>query len=384
MRGRNRPDAAGRYAGEQTMDVEQRVNGRVLGGAALALRALLTAARVTTTSAEHRKEAALVSLLTEAGEAASAQRNADAAAAYRRALQLDSGSFTARLGLARVLVSMEQWPEAQGHLSQLRTADPASSQVNLLSARAAWQAGELELASDYFHRAVYGYWPTEQMEERTRARILMVRLLAQRQDRGALAAELLRLRRELPENSPYRRETALLLLEAGLPAEAAQALRALLEEQPADMDLRLHLAEAELRLGNYLTARTQLRTALKENPDDDRVAPRLALVEQVLALDPLARRAGLAERHRRSRLLLEATIQHAERCGGVDAIGEHLESARIEAEEPYARASAESAIERNLQSAERLWYLLPAGCRSAEGGGEALFHVFARLEREAR
>lgn len=366
------------------MDVEQRVNGQVIAAVALALAVLLIAARITTTSAEHRKEEALMSLLGEAEQAAAAQRNAEAGQAYRRALQLDSGSFAARLGLARVLVRMEQWTEAQGHLSQLRTADPASSQVNLLSARAAWQAGELELATDYFHRAVYGYWPPGQMEERSRARMLMVRLLTQRQDRGALVPELLRLQRELPENSPYRRETALLMLGAGLADEASRELRALIEAHPEDPDLKLSLVEAEVMLGNYITARTQLRAIQRQHPEEQRTAERLALVESVLALDPLGRRLSLAERHRRSRLLIEATMKHGENCGGVDSIGEHLEGARKEAEEAYTRASAEATLERNIQTAERLWYLLPAACRAPDAGSGPLAHVFVRLEREGR
>ncbi len=366
------------------MDVEQRVNGQVIAAVALALAVLVIAARITTTSAEHRKEEALMSLLAEAEQAAAAQRNAEAAQAYRRALQLDSGSFAARLGLARVLVRTEQWPEAQGHLSQLRTADPASSQVNLLSARVAWQAGELELASDYFHRAVYGYWPPEQMEDRSQARMLMVRLLAQRQDRGALVPELLRLQRELPDNSPYRRETALLMLGAGLADEAARELHALIETHPEDAELKLSLVEAELTLGNYITARTQLRVIQRQHPEEQRAAEQLALVDSVLALDPLGRRLSLAERHRRSRLLIEATMKHAENCGGLDSIGEQMEGARKEAEEAYTRASAEAALERNLQTAERLWYLLPAACRSPGAGSGPLAHVFGRLEREGR
>lgn len=366
------------------MEADYRVNGRVLAAVGLTLLGLLTAARITTTSAEHRKEQALASLLDEAQHAAAAQRDGDAARAYRRALQLDSGSFPARLGLARVLVRMEQWTEAQGHLSQLRTTDPASSQVNLLSARAAWQEGRLELASDYFHRAVYGYWPPEQMDQRASARILMVRLLDMRQDRGALVPELLRLQRELPENSPYRRETALLMLKSSMPDEAAQELRRLLPLHPEDLDLHLSLARAELMLGNYLTARTQLRSLARKHPDDQRAAQQLALVERVLALDPLGRRLGLAERHRRSRLLLEAVMHHAESCGGVDAIGDQLEQARKDSEEVYLRATAEATLERNLQTAERLWSLLPAACRAPDAGSEPLHHVFARLEREAR
>lgn len=366
------------------MEAEQRDNGKMAAAVVFALLGLVIAARVTTTAAEHRKEAALAALLNGAEQAAAAQQDAEAAQAYRKALQLDSGSFSARLGLTRILMRTGQWTETQGHLSQLRTADPASSQVNLLSARAAWQAGQLELASDYFHRAVYGYWPPEQIEERLQARMLMVRLLALRQDLGALAPELLRLQRELPEHSPYRRETALLLLDAGVPAAAATELRALIELHPDDAKLKLALAEAELAMGNYITARTQLRTLVRQQPGEGQAVRRLEMVEQVIALDPLVRRASLVERHRRSQLLLLKTISHAETCGAVDAVGELLEAARKHAEEPYQRATAETAFERNLQTAEQLWRLLPGACRSATVGSEHLVHVFARLEREAR
>jgi predicted Zn-dependent protease len=366
------------------MDREPRLNGRLVAAVALSLIALVTAARVTTSSAEHRKEDALASLLTEAESAAARGRDADAAGAYRRALQLDSGSFPARLGLARVLVRSKEFNEAQAQLSQLRATDPTSSEVNLLSARAAWETGDLALASDYFHRAVYGYWPPEQMDQRAGARMLMVRLLAERQDRNALAAELLRLQRELPDDSPHRRETALLLLQTGMAQEASAALRPLIELHPDDLELQLSLAEAELQLGNYLTARTQLRAILRGHPDDPPATARLAMVERLLALDPLARRISLAERHRRSRLLLESTIRHAESCGTVDAVGEHLEAARKEAEQPYRYATAEADFERNLQSAERLWALLPAVCHAPRGEAEPLALVFQRLEKEAR
>lgn len=366
------------------MDGEPRLNGRLAVAVALSLAALVTAARVTTTSAEHRKEDALASLLSEAESAAAGGRDGEAARAYRRALQLDSGSFSARLGLARVLVGSKQLTEAQAQLSQLRATDPASSEVNLLSARAAWETGDLALASDYFHRAVYGYWPPEQMDARADARMEMVRLLAERQDRGALAAELLRLQRELPDDSPHRRETARLLLETGMAQEAAATLRALIERHPEDLDLKLNLAEAELQLGNALTARTQLRAILRQHPEEPRAAARLGMVERLLALDPLARRISLSERHRRSRLLLESTIHHAESCGAVDAVGEHLETARKDAEQPYRAATAEADFERNLQAAERLWALLPGACHAPRGEAEALALVFQRLGKETR
>lgn len=366
------------------MEAEQRIGGRVAAAVVLAVLALAGAARLTTSAAERRKDAAFAGLLGEAAAASAAQRNVEAARAYRKALQLDPGSFSARLGLARALVHAGEWNEAQGQLSQLRTVDPASSQVNLLSARVAWHTGQLELASEYFHRAVYGYWPPEQMEERAQARLLMVRLLALRKDRGALVPELLRLQRELPEDSPHRRETALLLLEAGMAAEAARELRLLLQAHPDDVSLRLSLAEAELAQGNHITARTLLRALVRQHPEEETARRRLEMIEQTIALDPLLRGAGLAERHRRSRLLLERTIRHAQSCGAIDAVGEHLEAAHREAEEPYRRATAEAALERNLQTAERLWRLLPAACRASGGGAEPLTHVFARLEREAR
>lgn len=361
-----RPPPCFAYAGKQAMEAEQRTGGRVAAAVVLALLALAAAARLTTSAAEHRKEAALAGLLAEAAGASAAQRNGQAARAYRKALQLDPGSFSARLGLARVLVHAEEWNEAQGQLNQLRTLDPASSQVNLLSARVAWQTGQLELASDYFHRAVYGYWPPEEMDGRPQARLLMVRLLALRKDRGALVPELLRLQRELPEDSPHRRETARLLLDAGMAAEAARELRLLLESHPDDVNLKLSLAEAELAQGNHITARTQLRALVRQHPEEEQAPRRLEMIEQVIALDPLLRGASLVERHRRSQLLLERTIRHAESCGTVDAVGEHLETAHREASEPYRRATAEAALERNLQTAE------------------PLTHVFARLEREAR
>jgi hypothetical protein len=143
------------------------------------------------------------------------------------------------------------------------------------------------------------------------------------------------------------------------------------------------LAEAELAMGNYITARTQLRALVRQQPDEALAAQRLDMVEQVIALDPLVRRQPGGEAPPQPPPLLKHH-HHAETCGAVDAVGEQLEAARKQAEEPYQRATAETAFERNLQTAERLWRLLPGACRSTTAGAEHLTHVYARLERESR
>ena len=345
---------------------------------------LFTAAKTSTDTVDGLKESAIGNLLETAARSAAAGQTSAAARDFRLALSLNPGSFEARLGLARALLSEGNWQEAQGHLSQLRTMDPISSDVNLLSARAELAAGREQAASDYYYRAVYGYWPPGAMKERLKARMEMVMLLARRGDRDALVPELLRLQRESPDDVVLKTELARLMLQAGMSQEAAEQYRSLLHSAPDDAQLRAGLAEAELRLGNHATALQIFRALSRQEPQNERYAERASLCERILELDPLARRVSLSLRLRRSQLLVDSLLGLTESCGAAAVVAPLIDDARRQAQEPYRAATADESLERNIQTAERLWGLLPATCKQKSEEAAALRYVFARLEKGGR
>jgi tetratricopeptide (TPR) repeat protein len=109
---------------------------------------------------------------------------------------------------------------------------------------------------------------------------------------------------------------ARLYLLAGSPSRAIGLFREVLLRQPQDSDAYGGLGEAEFALGNYRAARTDFQAALRLNPADEHLRKRLALCEDVLALDPTQRGLIGAERYRRSLKLIELASDGMSRCVG--------------------------------------------------------------------
>lgn len=74
-------------------------------------------------------------------------QGAKAEAAFRASLELDDGLEQARTGLARALVAQEKWKEAIGILRTIVDVDQSDAMELGLYARAAYEAGDLRLAS---------------------------------------------------------------------------------------------------------------------------------------------------------------------------------------------------------------------------------------------
>lgn len=350
---------------------------------ALAFAVLFFVARSTTVTAEHLKDSALDGHLRAAREAA-ARNPQESARQARLGLALNPGSFDARLELARALLATGNWQEAQGQLSQLRGADPTSSEVNLLSARASVEAGDTAGATDYYSRAVYGYWPPGESDRRLKARLEMVRLLSKQGNHDVLVPELLRLQREAPDDFPVRKEIAGLMLNAGMAQEAAAQYAALADAHPEDADLRLRQGDAELLLGRHVKAVSVLRTLVRLYPEDEQARSRLAFAEQVVSLNPLARGVSLRERYRRSQLLIDATLGQAETCNSAGVVAPQIDGIRRDAARAFRAATAEEDLDRNIETADRLWRMLPAACRVRNAEANPLTYVFDRIGKGDR
>ncbi len=232
-------------------------------------------------------------------------RHGEAISAYRAALALARHNAEYRLALARELIATARPAEAERHLLDLAGRDPVNGAVNLMLARLTLGRGRTEEATEYYRRAIYGIWPEGESANRVEARFELVTLLLNRGATRQAQAQLLQLGDEIADDPQLKKRAARMFLEAGDAEEARDLYRQVLRKQSLDAEAYAGLGACEAALGDYGSARNSLRTALRWNAHDAASRELLELVEDVLALDPSARRIPMAERLRRSRTLIE-------------------------------------------------------------------------------
>jgi tetratricopeptide (TPR) repeat protein len=239
----------------------------------------------------------------------------DAAEWYQRGLgQLDAGDADSAidsfrratvkhrsekryvLALARALAGTRQDEAASSALLALRESAPEDPDVNLQLARLAADRQDVTEATRYYHNALYAPWPTEQAEPRRRVRVELIRFLLTHDQVGRALSELVALSTDLPDDPAAHVEVGHLFSTAGDNRRALDQFQRALRLAPESGAALAGAGQAAFQIGDYLLARTFLRTA----PDNiDGVKETRELVGLVLSSDPLAARIGSVERRRR-------------------------------------------------------------------------------------
>jgi tetratricopeptide (TPR) repeat protein len=212
------------------------------------------------------------------------------------------------------------------------------------------------MADSYYHRAIYGRWDEDGPRRRLEVRTELVELLAKREAKEELLAELLPLQAEMDGDAATQAWLARLYLVSGAPARAAALFREILRARPEDRQAHAGLGEAELALGNYRTARSAFESALRLDPTDRAASEGRVLAAEVLAMDPLSRGVGSEERWRRTLRILEIAKQGVERCGvASESVSQLGEKARSLTKRRVPAQNRLEAIEEGLDLAEQLW-----------------------------
>jgi len=276
---------------------------------------------------------------------------------FRNALAVSRESAEYRLALARSLMALGRYGEAALQLSEVLKADPAEALPNLLLARIAASQGKTEDAYNYYHRAVYGYWPSSPEANRLSARWELVDMLAKTKQTTRIVSELLGLADESRDDTGAQQRIARMLLDNQAPTQAAQIAEGVIKRDPKDFETRTVLGRAEMELGNYQLARDAFRRALAYNPKYEPARENMAVVNEVLSLDPTLRGLGAAERYRRSRDLATRALSALEQCLKERLVppetADLVDQARQAlAGKPVVRAAA---AENNIALAEELW-----------------------------
>ncbi|MGE0441704.1 MAG: tetratricopeptide repeat protein [Gemmatimonadales bacterium] len=324
---------------------------------------------------------AAASLYREGRELAAAGDFREAVDRFRSAVFTVRGNREYQLALGEALVGAGKPTDAEIPLAELLQRDATWGPANLAMARTLVAEDRLQGATSYYHRAIYGKWDSVAAERRVAARFELIQLLVDHDSRADLLAELLPLLGEAPDSVAIRRRLGHLFVLAGSPDRATTIFQQMLREDPADADAHAGLAEASFARGNYRSARSSWLTAGRLAPGDTIVPGRLALVDQILSLDPSQRGIGSTEQFRRSRILLELASGQLRGCapGGGPAAADLLDSARVGLERRVRSWEEREATEANLDLAERVWQVRETGCAVPAAADDPVALVLARL-----
>jgi type IV pilus assembly protein PilF len=297
--------------------------------------------------------------LTERGD------NLDAIERIRDALSIERTNRYYQQTLAQTQLAAGKTADAEATLNDLLEDDPTDGQANLIMGRVLAKEARYPEAISYFHRAIYGQWKQDAAQNRLRVRFELIDLLAQRDSKEDLLAELLPVQDQAPRDLQARARMGSLFLRAGSPTRAGDIFRGIVQEAPGKAEGYAGLGESEFAQADYRGAERDFKTALRLVPGDDVVRTRLELCGELLALDPTLRGLSPAERLNRSRKLVELARDEVSKCGATD----------------LNKQAAGQVTEANLDLAEELWQARAKECKAQRAADDPLALVMAKLAR---
>lgn len=323
----------------------------------------------------------------------SAQQFDAAISQYRDALLYSRDNPTYRLELSRALLAADQDTEAQTQLTGLRAGSPASGIVNLLLARLAVRQQQTDEAVSHYRMAIHGEWDGDSSVTRLDIRLELIDFLEVAGRQQQLIAELVDLAEIVPDEIGVQTRLAMLLLKSGVYDRASSLFEDLLTSNPGNRGIMLGRADAEFHLGNYLTARTHYNRA-QLLAEDERTDSQIALCNQIIELDPTRRGISLAERIRRSRVLISRALAAIFQCqdsqgsaivGPLEPLTTEQADLVDQAETAFADRQPpliDAAVESNIQLAEDAWSLALTLCADDSPPEDTpLMRVMAKLSR---
>lgn len=308
-------------------------------------------------------------------------RGKDAASRYQRAHSLVRNDPEYALGYGEALLAEGDLERAESTLREMLNQRPNDARANLLMARVLIALQRPEGADSYYHRAIYGLWPSDAAANQTRVRMELAEWLAQKHSNDELIAELLILQTAAQHDPKMIRRSAELFLAAGSAARAAGQYEALIAKNPHDVAAYKGLGEVELQRGNDRAAQRALQKALEQDPSDKEVKRRIEMISAVTELDPTPRRLASREKYNRSMRLVSLASEALRACRTPESVAgetllkeaDQLKTKRIEG--PITNEFSES----RLKLAEDLWGTRLTACTSSPSEDDPLSWVMNRL-----
>ncbi|MGI8958196.1 MAG: tetratricopeptide repeat protein [Bryobacteraceae bacterium] len=306
----------------------------------------------------------------------------------RRAHALARQNPDYELELINALMAAGKLGEAEPLMNDTLQREPNDGRANLTAARLMKKERRTTDAEAYYHRAIYGEWPSDAATHRISARMELVDFLVAHGKKQELLAELLPLQEEAGENPAIEKRVAHLFLVAGSASRSAEVYHSLIQQNPRDVEAYAGLGEAELAQGRYRAAKAAFITAFMHRSNDVSLRQRMQLANMMTTLDPTPRELSLVEKYRRDLRILDLSRASLEHCitsyanAGSNETQELLGGAQA-ALSPKTRARVTDELaEETLDLAEKIWQARIKACgTNTSPGEEPLRLLMERLSR---
>lgn len=305
-----------------------------------------------------------------------AGKAAEAIDPLREAHAVERENSEYQLALITALMDAGHPGEAESLMDEIVERMPNDGKTNLVAARLAEREGSFTESEAFYHRAIYGAWPTDAPRHRIETRMELIDRLLKRRRKQEMLGELISLDAETGLGPEERRRLAHLFLEADSPARAAGVYQQLIARDPKDIAAYEGLGEAELEQGRYNAARAAFLQASFHEPANASIRDHLQTLNTVVGLDPTLRQLTSEEKYRRSVRILDMARTALGECSPRSPILASADAAI--SGKPPAHVTNEAA-EGVLSLAEMVWRARNDACGARANGEEVLDLLMKKL-----
>ena len=263
----------------------------------------------------HEQEKALGRHLYDHGVQAQSEGQRERAIAdFRAALSYAHDNFDYQLSLARALRDSGRTAESETYLVSLWERTPQEGAVNLALGRLFAREQQFDRTIQYYHNAIYGFWPGDPGTKRRDTQFELIAYLLQHKTYPQAQAELIMMASALPADPGLRLRVADLFAEA---QDYEHALTQFQEVLQIDHDSQAALfgaGQAAFQLGRYRTAQGYLQSVVRVDSQNTQASQLLRTATLILQGDPYAPRISDGERNQRMRAAFLAAGERLDDC----------------------------------------------------------------------
>ena len=219
---------------------------------------------------------------------------------FRAALSYARDNFDYQLSLARALRDTGRTAESETYLISLWERSPQEGAVNLALGRLFAREQLFDKTIQYYHNAIYGFWPADPETKRRDTEFELIGFLLQHKAYPQAQAELITMAAALPDDPTLRVRVAQLFAQSQDYEHALAQFQEVLRSDHENQAALYGAGQAAFRLGRYRTAQGYLRNAVRSDPQNTQAAQSLKIASLVLQADPFAPRISDAERNKPS------------------------------------------------------------------------------------
>ena len=295
-------------------------------------------------------------------------KTSDAVDQFRKAHALERENVGYEIDLINALMDDGKLAEAEPLVAEVLEEESNDGEVNLVAARLAARQGRVNSADAYYHRAIYGEWPSDVTKNQIQVRLELISFLLTHSKRDEILAELLPLQEQARKDEALQPRLASLFLEADSPGRALDIYRELAKQHPRNASYFSGMGQADLALGDFRAAHAAFAAAVARDNRDPTLRKQLELAMQLSNMDPTPRWLSSQDKYVRSLHILDLTTTGLQQCitnhpqFATDDATQLISTAQTQLSAPPPNEPTNQMAENTVALAQRIWQTRTSLC----------------------